>query len=417
MKCNKWTLALAAGGVLSLGSVAQAEEAAQNQVLTALTSTTLSGYVDASANWRVGKSSGEIPGRTFDGHDKQDGFNLNVVKLTLEKPLDEGQWSAGYKVDLVFGPDANYYSTWLNRNGHESDDFNIKQAFINFRAPVGNGIDVKVGVFDTILGYEVFESGNNPNYSRSFGYALEPTHHTGILLSYQILDNVSVSAGIANTYTGGINGRPSRGGFTTDEDHQLADQSEKTYMASVTVTIPDSAGFLAGSTFYAGVTDGLNSNDVPTNTKDTTSLYAGYTMNTPVTGLAAGLAFDYRFDGANTLTPGSNWAWAAALYATYQATEKLKLAARVDWAQGSDGTFYNGVSGFGEADFGFGSDRQNELGSLTVTADYSLWEGLITRVEGRWDRSLNGDRPYAGDAGFYDDRNVFTVALNTIYKF
>jgi len=103
MKCNKWTLALAAAGVVSLGSVAQAEEA-QHQVLTALSSTTLSGYVDTSAIWKFGTDnhgpgSGvipTIPGRTFDGTaDKLDGFNLNVVKLTLEKPLDEGQWSAG----------------------------------------------------------------------------------------------------------------------------------------------------------------------------------------------------------------------------------------------------------------------------------------------------------------------------------
>ena len=41
--------------------------------------------------------------------------------------------------------------------------------------PVGNGIDWKMGVFDTIIGYEVFESGNNPNFTRSYGYAIEPT--------------------------------------------------------------------------------------------------------------------------------------------------------------------------------------------------------------------------------------------------
>jgi hypothetical protein len=405
MKCNKWTLALAAGGVLSLGSIAQAEEA-QHQVLTALSSTTLSGYVDTSANWRPGKTDGPIPGRTFDGGDKQDGFNLNVVKLTLEKSLDEGTWSAGYKADLVFGPDANYYGTFVNGGGAKSrDDFNIKQAYINARIPTGNGIDIKMGVFDTILGYEVFESGNNPNYSRSFGYALEPTHHTGILATYHITENVSVAAGVANTYTGGINGRPAR------NTYEQADQSEKTYMASVTVTIPDSWGFLAGSTFYAGAINGLNSADVATNSKDISSLYAGYTMPTPVTGLAAGFAFDYRFNGPNSITPTDNWAWAGAIYATYQATEKLKLAARGDWTQGSDGTFYDsGTLGV--------SDHPNDLIGLTLTADYNLWgPALITRFEARWDVPLNGDHPFPGDAGPQDDRNALTFAVNMIYKF
>ena len=44
MKINKWTLGLAAVGAISLGSVAQAEEA-KEAVKTALSSTVLSGYV------------------------------------------------------------------------------------------------------------------------------------------------------------------------------------------------------------------------------------------------------------------------------------------------------------------------------------------------------------------------------------
>src|SRR5436190_347301 len=147
MKFNKWTLALAAVGAVSLASVVQAEE--QHQVMTALSSTTISGYVESSAMWKPGTDSGTafLPGRTFDGQDRVDGFNLHAVKLSLEKPLDEGQWSAGYKADLVFGPDANYYSTALNGGGVNTGDFAVKQAYVALRAPVGNGIDFKVGVF------------------------------------------------------------------------------------------------------------------------------------------------------------------------------------------------------------------------------------------------------------------------------
>ena len=45
MKMNKWTVGLAAAGVVSLASTAQAEE---NSVLTALSSTVISGSVEAS---------------------------------------------------------------------------------------------------------------------------------------------------------------------------------------------------------------------------------------------------------------------------------------------------------------------------------------------------------------------------------
>ena len=56
MKLNQWTLALAAAGVVSLESMVQAEEKEQkmNPLLTAVSSTTLSGYVSTSAIWKPG---------------------------------------------------------------------------------------------------------------------------------------------------------------------------------------------------------------------------------------------------------------------------------------------------------------------------------------------------------------------------
>src|SRR5918993_5010262 len=111
MRYNKWTLALASAGVIGLGtSATKAEEPTQHALMTALSQTTISGYVDTSAIWAPASPNGVLWGRSFDGTpDKLDGFNLHAVKLRLEKPLDEGQWSAGYMADLVFGPDANYY--------------------------------------------------------------------------------------------------------------------------------------------------------------------------------------------------------------------------------------------------------------------------------------------------------------------
>jgi hypothetical protein len=421
MKCNKWTLALAAAGLVSVCSQTQAEEA-QNHVMTALSSTTLSGYIDTSAIWRLGTGKGVIPGRVFDNFDKMDGFNLNAVKLTLEKPLDEGQWSAGYKLDLVFGPDASYYNAVLNGGLlGDNDQFAIKQAYAAFRVPVGNGIDLKMGAFDPIIGYEVFESANNPNYSRSYGYFLEPNNHVGILASYHVNDMISVAAGIANTYTGAINSRPARG----SDPAAAADESEKTYMASVTITLPDSTGPFAGSALYAGIIDGLGGHDVYGSTgvdgqeksKDTTLYYLGYTMNTPIQGLNVGVSFDYREDGPNAITVGDNYAWATGFYASYQATEKLRLNGRADWTKGSDGTYYDiNTPGVG--------DGKNELFSLTLTADYTLWSSLVTRLEARWDRALEGSGVFAGNAppgGLLSDldteKDNITLAINMVYKF
>ncbi len=52
MKFNKWTLGLAAVGVVSLASAARADEK-MNALQTALSNTTISGYVSASFNWAI----------------------------------------------------------------------------------------------------------------------------------------------------------------------------------------------------------------------------------------------------------------------------------------------------------------------------------------------------------------------------
>src|SRR6267378_6870443 len=53
MKVNKWTLGLAACGLVSLPALVQAEEKL-SALQTALSSTTISGYVNTSAQWDAG---------------------------------------------------------------------------------------------------------------------------------------------------------------------------------------------------------------------------------------------------------------------------------------------------------------------------------------------------------------------------
>src|SRR5690242_21539187 len=99
MKYNAWTLGLLSAGLVSLPAVVQGEEK-PSSVMTALSSTTLSGYVDTSAEWNPGTGNAFVPGYAWNNPSKADGFNLNVVKLSLEKPIDPAEaYGAGYKVD------------------------------------------------------------------------------------------------------------------------------------------------------------------------------------------------------------------------------------------------------------------------------------------------------------------------------
>src|SRR5512133_1867806 len=239
MKLKHCTNVLIGAGVIIAPSLLTAEEK-ESPVLTALSSTVLSGYVDTSAQWNVGSGNAGVPAYSF-SNGKADGFNLNVVRLSLEKALEEGDaWAAGYKADLLFGPDANYLST--TSSGKDVSDFAIKQAYVSLHAPVGNGLDFKLGVWDTVIGYEVFDSPFNPHHTRSYGYTIEPTTHTGLLASYKFNDIVSASAGVANTFGPDINERafPARA------------ESFKTWLASISLTAPESMGFLAGSVLTGG---------------------------------------------------------------------------------------------------------------------------------------------------------------------
>lgn len=110
MRVNKWTWALAAAGLVSIPSAMQAEEK-PSPLLTALSSTTISGYVDVSAHWNLGSDNTANPPPYIYNQGKSDGFNLNKVKLRIDRPLDEAQWSAGYRADLLFGPDANIFGS------------------------------------------------------------------------------------------------------------------------------------------------------------------------------------------------------------------------------------------------------------------------------------------------------------------
>jgi hypothetical protein len=395
MKINKWTVGLAAAGLVSLPAITQAEEK-PNQVLTALASTTLSGYVDTSAHWAVGSGNAHPPPYAFNTPSKQDGFNLNVVKLTLEKPLDEGSWAAGYRVDLIMGPNAQDFNPSANSDGtfnFDSDsELNILQAYVALRAPVGNGIDFKIGSWNTIIGYETFDSPSNPNYTRSYGWTIEPTQHTGLLASYQICKYASVSAGVANTQTPGINVRA----------NPPKAESYKAYMASVTLTAPEDWGWAAGSTLSGGVVNGFSSSY----DDNVTSWYAGATLNTPVKGLKVGAAFDWlEIHNWPSGIGNDGDVWSVGGYVSYQVSEKLSVHGRAEWVE--DKAYY------------FTDLPKAKIFALTGTVQYDLWANVLSRLEVRWDHAASGGELFGGksEEDSPSKKNEVLIAANIVYKF
>lgn len=407
MKFNKWTLGLAAVGVVSLASAVRADEAAtSNTLLTSLSSTTISGYVDTSMQWNFGTGNANPPPVKFN-NGKQDGFNLDVVQVSIAKPLDESEWAAGYRFDLWFGPDANSLNTASLNGGSQTfypnRDFAIRQAYVALRTPLGNGLDWKVGVFDSIIGYESVAGPSNPNYTRSYGHSIEPQTITGILASYRFNDHVSLSAGVGNTIGPGINRRAHPTNFDTDTGKA---ESDKTYMAALALTAPDSWGFLSGSSIYGGFVTGFNDVDNAPGgigatdwEQNSTSYYAGATFATPIDSLKLGIAFDDL-----EVHDVSGETWAIGAYASYQATEKLSLHMRGEYLRdrGNQQSLSNST----------------RLFEWTTTVQYDLWKNVLTRVEFRWDHSADGNNAFGGVGSNSPTlKNAYMLAANIIYKF
>jgi hypothetical protein len=439
MKFNKWTMGLAAVGVVSLASAARADEK-MSVVNTALSNTTLSGYVDTSAQWNLGSQNGlygvfgNTPGYAYGGINKADGFNLNGVDIALDKPMDESPWAAGYHVELMAGPDVPTKFAIGNigpvATGPAVSQLTtplvaIRQAYITLRTPIANsGIDWKIGVFDTIIGYESTSDPLNPNYTRSYGYSIEPTTHTGILGTYKANDMLSFSVGVADSSNVGTIVQPING--------RSQQESQKTYMGSISLTAPDSAGFMKGATFNAGVINsvsgdkvgnlafgGVSAGGLGINTFGTTSFYTGITVPTPLTALKVGAAFDY-LDIHNAHQPigfGGNSdssAMVIGLYANFQANDKLSFNARAERLEDNNAGFSGGAG----------------VDELTLTTQYQLWANVLSRVEFRWDHSggqrgvINGrayDSTPQGTAnpngGVGIHNNAYMLALNLIYQF
>ena len=394
MKFNKWTLGLAALGVVSLASAVRAEEAAAKIFTeTAVSGTQISGYVNTSAHWNFNGYRNTLD--SFGGN-KADGFNLDAVSVTISKPLDETDWAAGYNFQMVYGQDA----ALVGMNDFSSDKSTIKNAYVELRAPVGNGIDLKVGVWDTILGYEGFDRGNNPNYTYSYGYLLEPTTYAGVLASYKVCDVLSVQGGVADVANGG-------GGVSPASRASI--DSRKTYLGSLALTAPQSWGVLAGSTLYAGATYGATASTTGTLTGGPTgeqaNYYVGTVVNTGVKGLKVGASYDHV--SVNNLNAGgaNGWVNAMALYSSFQATDKLSLHARAEYAWG------NGIALANIAGAPLGSVPAESAYAFTGTVQYDLWKNVLSRVELRWDHTKDGLQTSSGA------KDAIMLAGNLIYKF
>jgi hypothetical protein len=346
MKMNKWTMALAAAGVVSLSSVAQAQEAAAGANALAA-STTLSGYVSTSY--------------TLDTTTSNDGSALDVVDLKFASAQGAGEYATGYTVELWVGPNASNLGTDSTGGTVE-----LYQANIDLRLPVGNGLDLKVGQFTTVVGAETNNYNENAFYTRSRAFdSDQPTHHTGVLASYQVSDDASLSIGFVNDTTSNVTNTDSGG---------------TAYLVGLSYTLPDSTGFLGGTELTYARVDGAGADG-----SEQDNSYLGASIPLPVEGLSYTLAWDNveYATGADTTLVGH--------YLSYAANDKMTVNLRYETGN------VNGAT-----------NNNDGVSDISIGIDYQLWENVISRVE---------YIEASDDGGTGTRDNKESLVFNVIYSF
>ena len=171
------------------------------------------------------------------------------VKIAQAR-LEESNGRLVTPLELMYGPDA---TVW------DAGSAPIRQAFVTLHTPtgVGNGIDWQIGQWDNLLGYEVLDSWNEGNWTRSYGFTTEPTEHVGLLASYNFTENVRLQLGVANELSPGTTSPFGPGLNENNRNTSGAAgaiiESKKAIVSLLTLTAPDSWGSLKGSRLYAGV--------------------------------------------------------------------------------------------------------------------------------------------------------------------
>ena len=322
------------------------------------------GHVEASYTHNFNNPNSQTNAlRIFDGD--ANSFRPNLAQLVIEKEGKSGGAMvdrAGFRIKLNFGEDAKF--TGGNTGADEVD---FQEAYAQYVAPVGNGLDLRIGRMNTLIGYEVIKSPLNPNFSRSWLFGLgEPFTTTGIRATYQFSDSVTFSIGGINSFTG------------TEVDTNRSKSVESLLGLTPTDWLGISIFGFWGPEGAVGV-------------KNSDRVLAGAIIDIQATEQTEFVVEAYYANQANA-TPGANARWnGVAGYIIHDFTDQWGVRVRGEIFEDAAGFLGCGgaVGTLGNANTCFGgvAPASQTLWEGTLTLQYKPVPSLLTRVEFRYDKS------------------------------
>lgn len=312
-------------------------------------------------------ASGQNVLRNFDEKDNQ--FAFSYYEIAFEQvPTDQRR--LGFRTDIGFGPTA----TWVN--SADPDDGSLKylqQGYISVLAPIGRGMQIDAGKFNTPIGAEPTETAYNWNYSRSLLFAwAAPYYHVGVRAALPVSDTVTVTGFLINGWNN-----------AQDNNRGKSGAAQVSWKIAPAVTLTQA---------WMGGPEGPNGAAGWRNLFDTV---ATWTVNPK-------LSLMTNIDIGRDTVGGQTAAWqGVAAYARVNILPTWAIAPRFEIFEDRDG-FMTGTA--------------QTIRELTLTSEHMLLRGLSIRVEYRRDWSTEDFFEYHTDQ-FRPQQNTilvgFTYALAT----
>jgi hypothetical protein len=310
-------------------------------------------------------------------YDVDRGYTFNMAEISVKKE-PSGRYPFGFGLVLTGGEDVQFnHAIGIFRDEDDTptdtEKFDVQEAYLSYRVPVGAGLTLKGGKFATVHGYEVIESPNNLNFSRSFLFTFAtPLTHVGLIGSYPVTETLTVTAGPVLGWD-----------VATDRNGAPSGMGQIVYAGVKDLTT--SVNFIVGP----------EKTGDQKNLRWLLDLVGNYTG---IEGLTLGANFDLGQEEDAAADGGSATWWGIAAYAAYDWTQKLRTAVRLEYFDDADG-------------FRTGTGSSIGLFETTATLQYRIWRGLVGRLEYRHDRA--DEKVFSGGT----EKSQDTIAVSVYYLF
>lgn len=137
--------------------------------------------------------------RATASHHNQLSPNMGLAYVRKDAK-ESSRW--GMELGLQGGRDSEEFAFLVGERRVDGSDVlrHIHRANMSYLAPVGNGLTITAGLFNSLMGYESFYAKDNANYTRSWIADNTPYMMFGVHAQYPVSEDLTVSAFVVNSY-------------------------------------------------------------------------------------------------------------------------------------------------------------------------------------------------------------------------